>query len=160
MTHMGTYNELIASSSSFCHLLDNIHQQEQEHPTDVHSRHRAKSMSISEQDNEEDLLLLNKHSEMKREGSVNWQVYVSYLRAGAGLIFGTFLVTCIFGLREVASVYYKWWLAKWSDEESYRHREFNNCTDGENQKIKMIQTMNETQWNDYRNERFYYYCGW
>ncbi|CAF4553109.1 unnamed protein product, partial [Rotaria magnacalcarata] len=41
----------------------------------------------------------------------------------------------------------------------YRRRNFNNCTTMINQKINIISSMNETQWNVYRNSRFDFYCG-
>jgi hypothetical protein len=159
---MGTYTELVTSSSSFNRLLDNIHQQEQEqheHPIDIQYRLSTRSMTASDKDIDEEMLLLTENIEMKREGTVNWYVYMSYLQAGAGLILGIFLVTFIFGIREAASVYYSWWLAKWSDDESYRYRYLNNCTDVSNPKIDTIRSMNDIQWNNYRNERFYAYCG-
>ncbi len=162
MIHMGTYTELVASSISFRRLLDNIHQQEQEqqeHPHDIQRRRSTRSLTISDQENEDEMFLLKDNSEMKREGSINCHVYMSYLQAGAGLILGIFLVVFAFGIRETASVYYSWWLAKWSEDESYRYRDFHNCTNFSDQKIRLIQSMNESQWIDYRNERFYSYCG-
>lgn len=159
MIHMSTYNELIASSLSFNRLLDNIHQQDQEHSTDIPYRRSSTSRTISEKETEEDMLFEIDNTETKEEGLVNWRVYISYLRAGAGLILGIFLVTFVFGIREIANVYYSWWLAKWTDDEGYRHSSFNNCTNLNNPKMKLIKSMNDTQWNNYRNERFYYYCG-
>ena len=153
MVQTGTYEELLASSLSFSRLLNNIHQHE--HPIETEYKH----MNSSENPNEEEMLLLTENMEIKREGSVNWSVYFSYLRAGAGLIFGIFFMIFIFGIREASTVYYSWWLAKWSDDESYRYRTFNNCTNMTNHKILLIQSMNDTQWENYRNERFYFYCG-
>ena len=156
MTHMGTYAQLVDTSPSFRRLLENIHQQE-ENPVDNHQKHLIKSISVSERDTEEDMLL-TEHSEMKREGAVHWRVYVSYLRAAARIIPGVFFIACLFCLRELASVYNYWWLAKWSDDENYRYRNLTNCTDWTDQRREIVQAMNETQWRQYRNERFYSYC--
>ena len=105
------------------------------------------------------MLLLSANAETKQEGSVNCHVYMSYLRAGVGLILGIFLLTFIFGIREAVSIYYSWWIAKWSDDESHRYRSFNNCTEMRHQKINIIRSMSDIEWNNYRNERFYFYCG-
>ena len=153
---MGTYTELIDTSPSFRRLLDNIHQQE-EQSVDSYRKYTAKSISVSEKDNEEDLLLSTEHVEMKREGAVHWRVYVSYLRAGAGFIPGIFFIACMFSLRELASVFNYWWLAKWSDDENYRYRNLSNCSDLNDQRRLIVQAMNETQWREYRNNRFYSY---
>jgi len=164
MVETGTYEELIAYSSSFSHLLENIHQQEREqqheHPTDIQRQRSTRSATFSENDHEEISLMGSQNFEMKEEGSIKWHVYIAYLRAGAGLIFGVLLLILIFGFREAASVFYSWWLAKWSDDESHRHRQLNNCTKIVNEKINMIRSMNDTEWNKYRNNRFYFYCGW
>lgn len=156
MTNMGTYTELINTSQSFRRLLDNIHQQE-EQSVDKDQIYPAKSISVSERDDEEDLLLPIEDVEMKREGAVHWRVYVSYLRAGAGFLLGIIFIACMFSLRELASVFNYWWLAKWSDDENYRYRNLSNCTDLNDERRQIVQAMNETQWKEYRNERFYSY---
>jgi hypothetical protein len=155
---MGTYAELVASSAEFNRLLDNIHQQDD----DVHDGHRQPSsrrMTVVEGGIDEDLSLLPDDLESKREGSVDWRVYVSYLRAGAGLIVGVVLVTLIFGLRETASIFSSYWIAKWSDEESYRHRTFSNCTELVDSTLHRLKSLSEIEWNQHRNDRFYAYCG-
>jgi hypothetical protein len=163
MTQMGTYSELLSSSSSFKRLLDNIHQQEQEQherPIDFQRTRSLRCSTHSEKENnEEELLPISETLEMKRTGSINCHVYISYLRAGAGLVLGICFITFVFGIREAASIFYSWWLAKWSEDESHRYRYFNNCTNVTNQQINVIRLMSDIEWNDYRNERFYFYCG-
>ncbi len=86
------------------------------------------------------------HWETEWEGSTNWYIYLSYIDAGADSIVDIFLVVFVFDLHQVISVYYNWWLPKWNDNENYRYqyRDWNNCTDIGNQKIKRIQAMHET----------------
>ena len=114
---------------------------------------------ITVHEHEEQMPLVIVNEEMKGEGSVNWYVYTSYLRAGAGFILGIFLVIFVFGIREGTSVYCNWWLAKWTNDESHRNRAFNNCTIVRDQKINMIRSMSDDEWNNYRNGRFSIYCG-
>ncbi len=162
MMQTGTYEELLASSSSFRRLLEHIHQQEREQhtpPLDLKQRRMTRCVIFAEDNHESVPLMGSQNIETKEEGSVKWHVYISYLRAGAGLIFGVLLLVLIFGLREATSVFNSWWLAKWSNDEGYRHRQLTNCTKIVNEKLNMIRSMNGTEWNQYRNKRFYYYCG-
>lgn len=168
MVEIGTYEELLQSSLSFNRLFENIHQQEkkqeeheQEHEDsfDIRQRRLTRSITVVENDHEEVLLTNPGSSEAKEEGSVKWNVYIAYLRAGVGLIFGVIVSILIFGLREGVNVFYSWWLEKWSDEENYRYRQLNNCTKAVNNKVNIIRSMNETEWNNYRNHRFHFYCG-
>jgi len=164
MVETGTYEELLACSSSFSSLLENIHQQEQEqheheHPTDIPSGRLTRCVTFLENDYEGVALIDSQNFETKKEGSVKWHVYIAYLRAGAGFIFGVLLLILVFGFYDVALISYSWWLAKWNDDESHRHRQLNNCTRMLDQKINMIRSMNSTEWNNYRNNRFYVYCG-
>lgn len=71
---------------------------------------------------------------------------------------GVFILILTFGCRELIFIIYGWWLAGWSNDESHRHKLFNNCTNLINQKIYRIYSMNETEWNEYRNHRFDIYC--
>jgi hypothetical protein len=159
MVQMGTYQELIASSASFRHLLDDIHQQEQEHSTDVCRRAHSRCVTLSEtEDEEEEQLLTSQTLEMKEKGSVKWRVYIEYLRAGAGLILGLTLLLLVFGTRETVSVFSGWWLAEWSEDESYRHQ-LNNCTEARNKKMNKIRSMSDIEWTNHRNKRFYFCCG-
>ena len=168
MVEKGTYEELLASSPLFSRLLENIHQQEEkeqqqlaqnEHQTDGHPKHIIRCMTSTETDPEEVSLLDRQHSEVKQKGVVKWHVHISYFRAGAGLFFGVFLLIFIFGFREVSVVVARWWLAKWSDDESHRHRSLNNCSKIVDENINRIRSMNSTEWDLHRNNRFYIYCG-
>jgi hypothetical protein len=160
MVQMGTYKELLISSPSFSRLLDNIHQQEQEQPNDVHGKVNNQCMPLSENENEEEQqLLASQDLETKERGSVKGRVYLDYLRAGAGLVFGLILLISVFSTRETIVIFAAWWLAEWSEDEGHRHRLFNNCTETGNTKMNTIRSMNDVDWNDHRNKRFYYYCG-
>jgi len=161
MVETGTYEELLACSSSFSRLLENIHQQEQEqheHSTDIQGRRSTRSMTFSEIENEE-IISGSTNVETKQEGSVNWHVYISYIRAGAGLVLSILLIILVFGVREATSVFYTWWLAEWRDDESHRHRHLNNCTRASNKIINAIVSMNETEWANYHKRRFHIYTG-
>ena len=161
MVQMGTYTELLASSESFRRLLDNIHQQEQQHQQQEKTdeiRLRASSRRPTSLDRENDDGLSDS-LETKNQGSVHWRVYLSFLQAGAGLVAGVIFVSVVFGLRELVFIFYSWWLAEWSDDEGHRHQLRNNCTDTKQQKVETIQSMNETEWIRYRNGRFFTCCG-
>jgi hypothetical protein len=162
MVELGTYGELLASSSSFRCLLDNIHQQEQEQverPYGIQRGLSTKYITLSENENDDASLLSSQSFETKETGSVKCHVYIAYLRAGLNLILAVLLLILFFAVREGTSVFYSWWLAKWSDDESHRHQHLNNCTEVVNQKINMIRSMSDTEWNNYRNSQFYFYCG-
>ena len=158
MLEMGTYTELFASSASFRRLLDNIHQQEQQQENTAESRLRRSSRRRTTLEKENDDELAGS-LETKREGSVRWHVYLSYLQAGVGLVTGAIFVSVIFGFRELVFIFYSWWLAEWSDDEGHRHQSRSNCTDTKQQKVETIQSMSETEWNGYRNGRFFTCCG-
>jgi hypothetical protein len=158
----GTYEELLASSSLFSRLLENIHQQKQEQQersmTSDYKR-TSRCTTFSEPDDQEVISVSTINIEAKQEGSVNWRVYIAYMRAGAGLALGIFLIIFVFGIREATSAFYNWWLAKWSDDENYRYRQLNNCTGTSNKLVYTIQSMNENEWNDYQKRRFNIYSG-
>ncbi len=52
-----------------------------------------------------------------------------------------------------------WWSAMWSDDESHRHRIFQNCTVTVMHKNNTIRHMTDHEWNVHRNRRFYIFCG-
>ena len=160
MVETGTYKELLATSSSFRCLLENIHQQEElvECSGDIVERRQTRCVTFSETENDE-ILSSSTNLEKKKEGSVNWRVYISYMRAGAGVILTILLITLAFGGRETTSIFYNWWLAKWSDDNSYRHRHWNNCTKANNEIANRIRSMNDTEWNNYQKRRFHIYSG-
>ena len=155
---MGSYEELITSSSSFAHLLDDIHQHELEEQQSIefHKQQSTVDPVTPETDKVNEKLSPPTDIETKQEGIVKWHVYTSYLRAGVGLFIGFMLLSVIFSIREIIAVFSDRWLAKWSDDESHRYRVFNNCT---NNSKNTILLMNETEWNNHRNHRLYIYCG-
>ncbi len=50
-------------------------------------------------------------------------------------------------------------IAKWSDDESHRHQQLNNCSGTIDEVVKVIQSMNDTEWNHYQRQRFNIYSG-
>ncbi|CAF3009500.1 unnamed protein product [Rotaria sp. Silwood2] len=156
MVQIGSYTDLLASSSSFARLLDDIHQFEQQHSIELHQQQSIISSTSSDVD--EETLALSKNVETKHKGIVKWHVYVAYLKAGVGIIMGLFIVLIVSSVREATSIFCSWWLAKWSDDESYRYRILNNCTSVQNTN-NTVWSMNNTEWNNHRNRRFYIYCG-
>lgn len=156
MVETGTYVELLESSSSFRHLLENKHQQEQAIDTDY--KQISRCITFSEIENDE-AISESTNIETREQGSISWRVYISYMQAGAGLIFSLLFIILGFGIREGISVFYSWWLAEWSKDESHRHRHFNNCTEASITLVNRIQSMNETEWNYSQQRRFHIYSG-
>ncbi|CAF3840294.1 unnamed protein product, partial [Rotaria sp. Silwood1] len=153
MIQMGTYAELLSTSKSFARLLEDINQHEQEY------EEQSKIDLISSiKDDEEDIKLLPTNIEIKQEGIVKWNVYISYLRAGIGGFLGFLLLLIIFSIQQAISLSSNWWLAEWSNDESHRHRLYNNCTYINDLKINKIRSMNDNEWNEHRNRRFYIFC--
>lgn len=148
---MGNYDELTGSSQSFNYLLGDIHQhdlQRQQSNIDVNN--------VETREEREETLSSIDHEETKQEGAVKLNVYVRYLRAGSGVIFGVFSIAGIFIIREYIALFSDRWLARWSNDETHRYQQFNNCTRATTDPIKL---MNESDWNDYRNHRFHIYTG-
>src|ERR1700728_1690806 len=148
MIQMGTYTELMSSSSSFADLLEDIHQQEQESKINIQQQQSIISSIQSEKDNEEDVIT---NIDTKQEGSLQWNIYISYIKAGLGCVFGFFFILLIYVAHEGISLYSRWWLATWSDDESHRYRNFNNCTSNISKNVNNIRSMTDNQWNTYRN---------
>ncbi|CAF0980830.1 unnamed protein product [Rotaria sp. Silwood1] len=156
MVQMGTYNELITSSTSFAHLLEDIHQQKHEFSSDIEQQQSIISTVCLEEDNEEDLMT---NTDTKQEGSIRWNVYRSYIRAGVGCIFGFFFILLILIANQAIFLCSSWWLAVWTDAETHRYKTFDNCTSISAKKVNNIHSMTENEWNIYRNRKFYIYCG-
>jgi hypothetical protein len=165
---MGTYSELLSSSASFARLLEDInqHQQEQEQKQE----HEQQSISLtkqpsridsinSEKEKKEEIKSVPLNVETKQEGTVKWNVYISYLRAGVGVILGLFLIISIFSAQQAIALYSNWWLAEWSNDEGHRHRVYNNCISAVDQKMNRIRLMSNTEWNEHRNRQFYAFSG-
>jgi hypothetical protein len=167
MVQIGTYAELLGSSVSFARLLEDINQhkkkkeQEQEQQPTGLSHQVSKIGSIcSEKEDEEDVNSLPNNAETKQEGTVKWNVHLSYLRAGAGLVSGLLVIVIVFSAQQATSIYSNWWLAGWSNDETHRNRVLNNCSNVRDNKINEIRSMNEIEWNTYRDRKFYTFCGW
>ncbi|CAF3897729.1 unnamed protein product [Rotaria magnacalcarata] len=156
---MGTYNKLLATSTSFNRLIDDIHQNQDEKQQEFIARSRRQSVfgTLSSENDEEEMLSPVENDELIKEGSVKWSVYTDYLRAGVGLFLGFLLAIGVFSAHQGVSILSNWWLAKWSDEETYRYYTFDNCTTM-NAMNHEILNMTDTQWNKYRNQRFIIYC--
>jgi hypothetical protein len=157
MMQIGTYTELISSSSSFAHLLEDIHQQQkQESIINLQKQQSIISSIYSEGEKEEESIT---NIDTKQEGSIKWNVYTSYIKAGLGCVLGFLLIVLIFATHQVASLYSSWWLATWSDDESHRYRTLDTCTSEVSKNVNNLRSMTDNQWNTYRNRRFYIYCG-
>ncbi|CAF1547050.1 unnamed protein product [Rotaria magnacalcarata] len=157
MVQYGTFTDLLTSSSSFARLFDDIHQFEQQNSIEFNQQLSIISSTDSDIDGE--TLALSKNVETKQKGKVKWHVYVEYLKAGFGIIFGIFVIFILSFVREAVSMFSTWWLAKWSDEETYRYRDLNNCTSiTSNHNNHTVWLMTNTEWNNHRNQRFYVYC--
>ncbi|CAF5213103.1 unnamed protein product, partial [Rotaria magnacalcarata] len=125
---MGTYNKLLATSTSFNRLIDDIHQNQDEKQQEFIARSRRQSVfgTLSSENDEEEMLSPVENDELIKEGSVKWSVYTDYLRAGVGLFLGFLLAIGVFSAHQGVSILSNWWLAKWSDEETYRYYTFDN----------------------------------
>ena len=157
MVQMGTYTQLITSSSIFARVLDNIYQRE--HSINLQKQQSIISSISSVHEEEKEINSIPTNVEIKEEGSVKWHVYVAYLRAGIGIVFGCLLIVFMFSTQQVAAILSSWWLAIWSDDESHRHHILNNCTAMIIHKNNTIHDMNNIEWNIHRNRRFYILCG-
>jgi len=157
MIEMGSYTELISSSSLFAHLLEDIHQQEEEESfLNIQKQQSIISSKFSEKDNEEELIT---NIDKKQEGSIKLNIYISYIKAGLGCVFGFSFILLILTIHQGISLYSSWWLAKWSDDESHRYRNLINCTSEISKNMNNIRSMTDYEWNTYRNHKFYMYCG-
>ena len=180
MSEMGTYNELLTRSASFASLLEDINQHQQEQDEEQRKREqRLSSMSLLRQvsktgsmystveeavaDGEQidDPLSssLPTNLETKQEGTVKWHVYLAYLRAGVGAFVGLLLMVVIFSSQQTISLLSNWWLARWSNDESHRHRNYSTCHRMDDGETNRVRAMTETEWNNHRNQRFYTQCG-
>lgn len=160
MVQMGTYKELLTTSTAFSRLLDNIYQQhEQEYSNEMKKEHATTGEALVESDNEEEPFFMEDDVEAKEKGTVKWHVYVRYLRAGAGLTIGLVWLIAVYTIREFVSIVASRWLAEWSEDGDYQHSQLKNCTGTTDQKINKIQSMTDAQWNKHRDNRFYFYCG-
>ena len=157
---MGTYEELLATSTSFAELLEDIHQHQREQKSNALTTQRSTIGSISsENEDEAEIETLPTNLETKQQGTVRWHVYAAYLRAGVGLVLGVALIVIIFSTQQFASIYSNWWLADWSDDETRRYRKMMNCSNKLDQKVVRIQLMSDREWKIHRDQRFYIFAG-
>ncbi|CAF2822641.1 unnamed protein product [Rotaria sp. Silwood2] len=156
---MGTYIDLLASSSLFGSLHADIYQNEQEHSVDLHHEdvqegpvdlsHQQLTINSTSSQQEDEVLMQSTSVETKQTGRLKWHIFVAYLRAGAGIVVGFLLVTLVSAAQQGAFIFSSWWLAAWNDDESYRHNIPNNCTSS--QQNNTIWDMTDAEWNHYRN---------
>lgn len=156
MVQIGTYNELISTSASFAHLLEDIHQQEQESSIQVQNQLSVISSVYSEQNEEDDLTV---HTDTKQQGAIKLSVYLSYVGAGVGYILGFVVILMLLAARQATLMYSAWWLAKWSDDESHRYGNLSYCPSEITKNITNLYLMSNNQWNEYRNTKFFMFCG-
>jgi len=156
MVQMGTYSELMSSSSAFAHLLEDIHQQEQELSINIQKQQSIISSIYSEKDDTDELMI---NIDTKQEGSIKWNVYTSYIKAGLGCVFGFGFILLFLTAHQLTSMYSSWWLATWSDDEGHRYRYFNNCMSETIENVNNLRSMTDNEWDMYRNRKFYTYCG-
>lgn len=156
MIQMGSYSELISSSSSFAHLLEDIHQQEQEISMKIDKQQSIISSIYSEKDDEDELTT---NIDTKQEGAIKWTVYTSYIKAGLGCVVGFLFILLLLAAHQMAFMYSSWWLATWNDDESHRYRNLNSCVSVAAENVHHLHSMSSHEWNAYRNQNFYTYCG-
>ena len=155
---MGTYEELLATSTSFAQLLEDIDQHKQ--PNETERPPPFERFTSSDTEQESDQLLQSEIAEMHEKGTVKSHVYFNYLRAGFGLVPGLTVIVVMFGMREAVVIFHNWWLAKWSEDEGHRRSSFNKCSQSNESGIQKIQSFSENEWNGQRNQNFYLFCGW
>ncbi|CAF4098406.1 unnamed protein product [Adineta steineri] len=157
MIQMGTYNELISSSSSFAHLLEDINQQEQQQiAANIQQQQSIISSIYSEKEDEDEVM---SNIDTKQQGAIKWTVYTSYIKAGLGCVFGSFFILFLLTAYQATFMYSSWWIATWSDDESHRYRNYNQCISTTIENRSHLYLMSENEWNIYRNQKFYSYCG-
>lgn len=160
MVQIGTYAELLSSSTTFPRILDHINQyqnEQQQSSSLIKHGSRGDSTSLAKEE-EEEIGEMPTNDESKQEGTVKWNVFVFYLQGGVGVVLGVSLIIVIFSMQQALGLYSSWWLAKWSNDEGHRHKHVASCTNLTDENIHHIRSMNDSEWNDYRNGRFYIYA--
>jgi hypothetical protein len=167
MAEMGTYGDLLSSSASFARLLEDINQHHQAQKQEQEQKSVSLATQISRisfrnsengEEEDEEKKSLPTNLETKQEGTVKFGVYRSYLQAGVNVILGLFCILIVFSAQQATSLYSNWWLAEWSNDESDRYRVYKNCTNVLDQTTNRIRLMNDTEWNEHRDQRFYTFC--
>jgi hypothetical protein len=154
MVELSTYDELISSSSSFAHLLEDIHQQETN--LQIEKQQSIVSSVYSEKDNDDESIT---DIDTKQEGTIKWNVYSSYIKAGFGCAGGLIFLLLIHVAYQSVTIYSSSWLARWTQDETYRYQNLSNCPSNLSASVLQMRSMSDYQWKAHRNERFYIYCG-
>ena len=141
-------------------LLQNVNQSIQEIQDDnssieLHDEHATDLNKTKEQSP----LLPAINIETKQQGTVKLGVYITYLKAGIGVICGSVLIIFIFSVHQAIAVASNLWLALWSTDENTRYRVISVCINSTLQKSKQIYEMADHEWNAYRNQQYISYCG-
>ena len=158
MVQMGSYKELMGSSSTFARLLEDVDQHEQISRSLSQQQSVVESI-ISEKDTGDDPTSGPVNVEVQLEGNIRWHVYFSYLRAGVGVILGCCLIIGMFSAYEIISIGSGWWLVSWSNDESRRYLNRTSCLSVNATSMDPLKLMSETEWNAHRNQRFYVFAG-
>ncbi|CAF4394172.1 unnamed protein product [Rotaria sp. Silwood2] len=159
LDNMGTYAQLLDSSSLFASLLKETHQQQQNQSANLEKQSSIEDSNLIEkQDTETISSLPPTNIEMKQEGTIKWRVYVSYLQASVSLPIALLLIVLLFFAQQTTALFSTWWLAKLNDDESYRYQIFKNCTTMNIHKSNTMRLMNDYEWKEHRNREFYTYC--
>lgn len=155
--HKGTYDELLQSMPSFIHLLENIKQHEEQKFETIQSQPSTISSKYSEANVDDEQSMLPVPNEEHINGNVDWKVYASYMRAGAGSLILFALVLSLFIIYQMIVKFTGRWLAAWSDEENIRQQSHTNCS-STSDIFHRIRFMNPVDWNRHRNHRYYVYA--
>ena len=161
MKQMGTYDELLESSPAFAQLLEDINQHELQHQSVSYATQQSiiSSQHSEKEDDDEDANLSPTNLETKPEGTVKRDVYVSYLRAGVGIVLGPLLILIVFSAQQAAGISANWWLAKWSNDESRRYQNQTTCMNISNKKVDEVYLMSDAEWKRHQGQRFYIFAG-
>ena len=167
MVQMGTYEELLSSSAAFARLLEDINQYQKEQKPDqkpqittLQSRISRISTATTDPgtgEEEIDVESILSDTENKQQGTVKWDVYISFLQAGIGVVFGILLVFVLMFAHQSLHMHSSHWLAEWSNDENYRINIKTNCSNIFNEKIEAIRSMTKSEWEAHRADKFYGY---
>lgn len=144
-------------SPSFRELIKDIKQHSVEQPemTETVKHQPEQKTQVGKDDDESQKML---PEDTRQEGMVKFRIYASFIRAGGGIV-GGLLLPLIFSVHQAIGMFNNWWLASWSEYEGQRHAVVNNCTSAIVTQNNVARAMSDTEWNQYRNIRFYVYCG-
>jgi hypothetical protein len=140
-------------------LLKDIRQhklEDEQDSTDAQEQLSIDDSLTSECVDEKSTFMPSTNNETKQEGTIKSNVYLSYFRTGLGFFCNFVLILVICTGREMISIFSDRWLAMGSDNESHRYQLFGNCTNITKNSIRL---KTNTEWNNYRAQYFYIYCG-